>query len=494
MNSPTSTKDKDNHIYTRESLEILFDACLNKTLGEVDRNGVFQKIKNASKITGIAGMVIEQSILGYPADNRQEPDLLVDGVHTELKTTGIRYTKKKGERAYEAKEPMSITAVSPDKIVNEQFSNSNFWHKLARMLLVYYLYDSETVVPAADYAHFPIKGYQFHEFNEEDCNILKQDWTLVRNFIKSLQQEFDDYKSQYPRLSSELRDKLLYIDTAPKWPNPPRFRLKRSVVTSIVQEHFGNKLEQLPTKYTTYNEIDAKCHQLSSTYRGKTINEIAQELGLIQSNYHKSIAERLVVRMFGGHSENLQKIEIFSKIGLLGKTVVLSPTGRPTEDMKLFTIDFSELQDANVTFEDSSFYDFFANHQFLYIVFEENTPHAPLGEVRFAGFKRHSFSDEFIKLEVRPIWEKLRTLIHTKQLKDVICLDKHGKPIINKKSGTIRSAPNFPKSADNLVFLRGSGKDANNKPVVVNGIHMLTQNLWLAREITTRILRSEKFI
>jgi len=38
---------------------------------------------------------------------------------------------------------------------------------------------------------------------------------------------------------------MMYMDTAPKWPNRPRFRLKRAVVTNIVKEHFGVHFEPL---------------------------------------------------------------------------------------------------------------------------------------------------------------------------------------------------------------------------------------------------------
>lgn len=492
--STTTTNVSKAHAFTRKQLIQIFDACLNKTLGEVDKNRVFDKTISNSKITGIAGMVIEQSVLDYPPDIRQEPDLLVDNEHVELKTTGIRYSKKKGDHAYEAKEPMSITAVTPEKIVDEVFPDSNFWHKLANMLLVYYLYDSETTVTAAEYAKFPIKGYQFHKFSDEDRCILEQDWTIVQEFIRSLQRDFSDYTSQYPRLSSELRDKLLYIDTAPKWPNRPRFRLKRSLVTTIVQEHFGKRLEQLPQSYTSYEELDAQCRELTARYKGKTINEIANDLNVSQEKYNKSIVEQLVVRMFGGHAKKMQQIELFNKIGLLGKSVVLSPGGRPTEDMKLFTIDFDEIQDINVTFEQSSFYDYFANRQFLYIVFAEDTPNAPLSEARFKGFKRYSFSDKFIYNEVRPVWERIRSLIIDKKLVDVVEHDKEGRPVINKKSGTKRSAPNFPKSSEGIVFVRGTGSDASKKPLEINGVRMLTQNLWLARDLTISVLNNENYI
>ena len=123
------------HFFHRDELIQTFDACLNRTLGEVDKSHVFKRTILNPKITGIAGDVVEQSILGYPADTRQEPDLNVDGIKTELKTTGIRYSKKERNK-YEAKEPMSITAVSPDRIVAEVFEDSNFWHKLEHLLFV----------------------------------------------------------------------------------------------------------------------------------------------------------------------------------------------------------------------------------------------------------------------------------------------------------------------------------------------------------------------
>ena len=87
------------HAFRKTELIHLLETVLNKTLGEVDTNHVFDKTIGKPKITGIAGDVIEQSVLGFPADNKQRPDLYVDGVDIELKTTGIRYTKK-GKKQY----------------------------------------------------------------------------------------------------------------------------------------------------------------------------------------------------------------------------------------------------------------------------------------------------------------------------------------------------------------------------------------------------------
>lgn len=82
-------------IFTYDKLKKILDETIGKTLGEVDKNHVFDRTKGNPKITGIAGDVIEQSVLGYSANNDNHPDILVDGKKVEVKTTGIRFSKKK---------------------------------------------------------------------------------------------------------------------------------------------------------------------------------------------------------------------------------------------------------------------------------------------------------------------------------------------------------------------------------------------------------------
>jgi len=478
------------HFFHRKELEEILEECLNKTLGEVDKNNVFDRTKIHPKITGIAGDVIEQSVLGYPPDTRQEPDLDVDGVKTELKTTGIKFKNKNTE--FVAKEPMSITAVSPDVIVDETFDDSNFWHKLAHLLFVFYLYDSKKTVKAAEYADFPIKGYKFYEFNSEDTEILKNDWELVRNFIRYLQKEYDKYEDEYPRISHELRPKLMYIDTAPKWPNSPRFRLKRSVVTSIVQDHFGESLEQLPKTYSSHAEIEETIHELGEKYEGKTIQELIDLLDITATTINKSIGEQIIVKMFGGTSKKMQDIKLFNKLGIIGKTLTLTERGLRKEDMKLFTIDFSEFDD-EIKFEDSQTYDYFANNRFLCIIFQRPRANAEWNENIFLGFKRITFDGQFIENDVRNTWERIKDLVVNDKLEDVVVLDKHGQPRKNR-SGNIMSAPNFPKSSEGNVFVRGTSSTSDVKPLTLNGIKMYNQQIWVKGLYIVEKLDSEDYI
>ena len=483
---------------TRLDLETKLKAIVGRTLGEIDTAHVFKLTETNPKVTGIAGDVIEQSVIGYPPNSGQEPDLVVDGVEIELKTTGLKRASK--GRGMEAKEPMSITAVSVDTIASEEFKSSNFWHKVEHLLIVYYLYDSDTTVKAADYALFPVKGYQFHEFDAEEIETLANDWQLIHDFITDIQTRYHDDESrkrEYPRLSSSLRANLMLIDTAPKYPHPPRVRLKRSTVTTIARKNFGDTMEQLPKDYTTYAAIDAHCHKLAEEYSGRTVGDLAEEFGEPLTNKktgreRKGIAEPLICKMFGGKARKMSSIELFSKIGLRGKSIVLTKSGTRTEDMKLITIDFDQFEAGSV-FEESQIYEYFANNQLLCMVFEEPSANARLADNVFLGFKRIAFDTDFIEAETRRVWERIAYLIASRKLVDVVDRDKNGIPKVNK-TGVIRSAPNFPKAKDGAVFVRGTGDDSTLKPEIVNGIRMYKQQLWIKGSYIAARLRGADWL
>lgn len=486
------------YVISRKDIEIIFNSVVGRTLGEVDKKGVFKRAILNPKITGIAGDVIEQSVLGYSANSEQSPDLYVDGIDIELKTTGIRKPKKSSNHSFEAKEPMSITAVSPGKITAQTFETSNFWHKLENMLLVYYHYDSYETVKAIEYSNFVIKDYHFHQFSEEDKEILKNDWNIVKNFISKLQVEYAVPENEYNRISSELRNQLMFIDIAPKWPHKPRFRLKRATLSNIVQKHFGTKFEELDTNYTSFSELDLKLHKLTSEFKGKTIEDIMKDLNIpIKKNKNgdvqKSISERIIVRMFGANEKKLGKIELFNKIGIIPKTITHTKKGTKTEDTKLLPIDFKEWKDENIEFEESTVYNYFNNQQFLCILFEEPSPNSKLLENKFLGFKRLVFNESLIDNDVRKIWNLVRYVINTNQLKESI-IYKDGSPRINKTTGKPMTSINFPKARENIFFFKGTGRNSEHKNEIVNGINMYQQNLWIRGNTLVAMLKNIEFI
>ena len=49
-------------------------------------------------------------------------------------------------------------------------------------------------------------------------------------------------------------------------------------MSALVQEYFGKKFDKLPDSYTGIEDIDAKCHELTRQYSGKTIAELSDIL------------------------------------------------------------------------------------------------------------------------------------------------------------------------------------------------------------------------
>lgn len=518
------------HIYEKEDLVNRFDNILGITLEKIDNKGFFERVQAYSLQKGVAGSLIEQCVLGYEPDSKQEADLIVvDGnknIKTELKTTGMVLSDT-AHPHFVAKEPMSITAVGVYDIADQTFETSHFWEKLEHMLIVYYHYLADHPVEAYDYRTFPVKGYEFHEFEEIEVEALRQDWEHVRELAARIVSHYpgehtkewkEAVKQEYIDTHGELRRVLNYVDLAPKF--PPRFRLKKPIVSSIISKHFGYELEQLPGKYTSVSDIDAKCDELTRKYKGKTIGELANNFDITvispTGKEKKGIAEEITISMFGGKSKKLNQIELFSRFGLIGKSIVLTSKGGRTEDMKLFHVDFDEItrneiidSDGSVRtyeFEDSDLYSYFADHEFLCIVFQESDvtlvetqnnvdyvieqTNYELSQNRFVGFKRLVFSDEFIDTAVRGLWEDIRDKVLNHKLVDVVKKDKNGKPVINP-NGEVSSAPNFMKSSQNTVFLRGSGTDSSFKTEIVNGIKMLPQYVWIKGSAVVNLISEE---
>ena len=183
--------------------------------------------------------------------------------------------------------------------------------------------------------------------------------------------------------------------------------------------------------------------------------------------------------MFDANCNRLNQITDFTKVGIIAKTITITPTGGRTEDMKLKHIDFEEWADRDIEFEESDLYAYFCEHSFLCPVFCEHDHEDP-SKTTFEGFKRFAFDESFIENEVKRTWEDSRNLIHRNELIWEYIYDKQGNKRRNK-SGAYMGAPNFPKSSEYVVFFRGGANVSTDatRTEIVNGIKMLPQFFWL---------------
>lgn len=525
----------DDRKYTKEYVYRLLEGVKGKTLGEVDSSCQFSRTLKSEKITGIAGDVIEQSVFGYERDSKQECDIEIDGLLTELKTTGVRVPKsdlknvkgKTGE-TYNmylgAKEGISITGVTFEPTIQTDFLTSHFWEKSQRLLIVFYEYKSYDVVPASSYAQFPIIDYCYNTFSEEEQAKLRNDWEIVRDYLQKVYNEYDNFDERYRQLvgfTHTLRPHLLLIELVPGFKRKstgsyqkPRYRLKHTFVDYIVRGHFDKSRVKteiaLKESFYSFAQLDAKCHALTTRYKGKTLNELKQLLNIQAKT--KDIAAICVLRMFDADCKKLNMISDFNKAGIIAKTIKITPKGGRTEDMKLKHIDFEEWSDRDVDFIESEVYTYFCEHSFLCPIFCERGDMSPKKtyetkeayEARreresmlttFEGFKRFSFDEDFLENEVKRTWDDSRNLIHRNELEWEYVYDKKGNKRMNS-SGAYMGAPNFPKSSEYNVFLRGGADVSTEKTRTecVNGIRMLPQFVWLKGSYIANKLKEISYI
>lgn len=494
----------DDRKYTKAFVYNLLEGVKGKTLGEVDSSDQFARTLKNDKITGIAGDVIEQSVFGYERDSKQECDIEIDGVLTELKTTGVRVpkydlksVKGKAGAAYNvylgAKEGISITGVTFEPDIQRDFMTSHFWEKSEHLLIVFYEYKSYDVVPASEYAKFPIVDYCYNHFSDEERCKLQNDWEIVRNYLQIIYAKYSTQEERNENLQGfthVLRPDLMLIELVPGFKKKstgayqkPRYRLKQTFVDYIVRGHFDKSRTateiKLNESFSSFSQLDARCHILAAKYKGMTFLQLKRLFAIDTEMSTKDFGAKCVLKMFDANCNRLNQISDFTKVGIIAKTITVTPTGGRTEDMKLKHIDFDEWADRNVDFEESELYTYFCEHSFLLPVFCEHDADDS-SKTTFEGFKRFAFDEAFIENEVKRTWEDSRNLIHHNELEWEYLYDKKGNKRMNK-SGSYMGAPNFPKSAEYEVFFRG-GADVSTdatRTEVVNGIKMLPQFFWL---------------
>lgn len=490
--------------FTQERLFAILESVKGKTLGEVDKSHQFDRTVKSPKITGIAGDVVEQSVFDMKRDSRQECDIEIDGELTELKTTGVRIPKsdlekvvgKDGEARNKylgAKEGISITDVTFEPTIQTDFVTSHFWEKSRRLLLVLYEYQSYVVVPASDYANFPIVDYFLNTFSDTETAQLRNDWELVRDYLQTIYSAYIDSEERNTHLEGfthVLRPQLLLIELVPSFKKresgsyqKPRYRLKQTFVDYIVRGHFDKTRADveipLSESFSSFAQLDERCHFITSQYKGMTFAQLKDAFGLEIEITQKDFAAHCVLKMFDSQCKKLNQIADFNKAGIIAKTITVTPKGGRTEDMKLKRVDFEEWADRDLEFEDSNVYDYFCEHSFLCPIFCERDK-GDSSKTTFEGFKRFSFDQDFIDEEVRRTWEDSRNLIFNGNLKWEYKLDAQGSKRINR-SGEYIGAPNFPKCSEYMVFFRG-GADLSteeSRTECVNGIKMLPQFFWL---------------
>lgn len=369
-----------------------------------------------------------ESWFGVDKNSIAGADLYEAGV--ELKATPFKVLHN-GKKS--AKERLVLNIINYIEEYDKIFETSSFWLKNQFMELGFYQHDKES--PWTDWQI--IKAVLFR-FSEKDLLIIKQDWELIHDYIKSGRaHELSEGLTMYLGACTKGANKNSLRDQHPSL-NAPKamqraYSLKSSYMTYILREFvFGNqedeniRLRPFENDHYEYREhYQSQCSIVSDVsilkntrledyivqklepYKNKSIDELA-EIFDIQKNedgsYPKSINAILINRMLGLYKD-VEKTEEFFKANITVKTIRVTNKNTIKESMSFPTFKFKEL--VQEEWEESTLRDTLDATKFFFVLFQEDSE----GLYYFKGAKFWSMPVSDLEGVVKLAWqETVKTL------------------------------------------------------------------------------------
>jgi DNA mismatch repair protein MutH len=277
------------------------------------------------------GTVLERHYFGYEPNSRPEPDFAEAGV--ELKATPL---KMSGSRMV-SKERLVLGMIDYMAIVSEEWESSTFLKKNSLLLLVFYLHEQ-----GKDPRDFVIKIVRLFEFPPEDLEIIRRDWRFIVDKIKAgkaheLSEGDTLYLAACTKSSNSTTRRRQPFGEAAK---PRAFSLKQSYMNTVIRS--SPALKAIATvevvRGRSFEEVVADRFK---PYIGKTAYDIADSVGLTAKRRAKNYYAVLTNRILGVAEKD--KIAEFEKADIQVKTMRLTPSGRPKEDLPFRAFDYCDL-------------------------------------------------------------------------------------------------------------------------------------------------------
>ena len=431
------------------------------------------------KAKGQLGNFIEKYYFGYDLNGNQEADFNKIGL--ELKQTPIDKTKR---GAYRAGERLSITNISYNKPVEDDFYKSHVWQKIKCILLIHYLRDKS--VERLDYV---IKFVNLFSPPQEDLKIIIDDYNQINEKIKQGKaHELSESDTMYlgactkgATAKKSMRPQYYGNHTLARKRN---YCFKLSYMNYVLENYIlQNNVpcesivkEDIPTSFQEY------VISLINQYIGKTDKELCQMFNRPYNN-NKAQWNDLAFRMLGIKGNHASE---FQKANIVVKTIRIEVNGKNKENMSFAPFKFKEL--IQEEWEDSTVFNYFDTTQFLFVVFQRKRNVYVLQKAILWHMPYHDLND-IVKRE----WEKYKDIIINGVILKKIKKGNNKVEIQNNLPGLkdteiIHIRPHAQKSAYKLKdgFTKGNiERDADELP---NGEWMTKQSFWLNREYVLKQL------
>ena len=357
--------------YNENSIDSIMEyaqGLIGKTFGEIDTN----ERLGANKGKGNLGQIVEESYFGYDINSRAEADFADVGV--ELKVTPFKVNKNK---TISAKERLVLNIINYMEEYDKSFYESSFWQKNNKILLVFYQWKKE--LEKKDYT---VKDIMLHEFSEEDLIVIKEDWKIIINKIKQgkaheISEGDTNYLAACPKGAN--KSSVRQQPFSDKLAMQRAYSLKSSYMTSLLRKRLGVEDKEVVsilkgTKMTIEQLLESKFKK----FYGKSIDDICKELDINiyteSGKLPKNYVQMLVSKILGLTTNDLNKIEEFSKANIKFKTVRIEKNGKIKQHMSFPSFKYKEI--IKEDWYNSSLRNLFEEQKYLFVVFkydENNT-------------------------------------------------------------------------------------------------------------------------
>lgn len=419
-----------------------------------------------SKAKGELGSLLEQCYFGYAPNGKQEADFSKTGI--ELKQTCI---DKRKDGSYTAGERLSITNISYNDPVEDDFYKSHVWDKTKLILLIHYLRDRN--IPRDDYK---ILFANLFTPPKQDLKIIIDDYNKINAKIKAgLAHEISEGDTMYLGAStkgataaSSMKPQYYGDHTLAKKRN---FCFKRQYMDYVLNNYILKN--QVPYESILKEDIQNVTFEehitaLINKHIGKTDKELCLEFDRKYNN-NKAQWVDLAYRMLGIKGNHADE---FVKAGISVRTIRIEENDYIRESISFKPFLFKEFVEEQ--WEESFIYNYFNETKFFFVIFKkDNDTYKLLG----SQFWNMPYYD--LNVVVKSGWNDIQNCV------------KKGVEFTFEK---LYIANSLPKKSDNAIihirphakkaayklhngYERGNiERDANELP---NGEWMTTQSFWI---------------
>jgi DNA mismatch repair protein MutH len=351
--------------------------------------------KHGYKGKGNFGQILEKFYFGYEPNSDSEPDFKEAGL--ELKSSQLKALKKGG---YNAKERLVLNIINYLEVHKENFETSSFWNKNSHLLIIFYLYDVDKYL-----LDRTIKLVDQWSFPPEDLKIIKRDWNLINQKIKTGKaHELSEGDTFYLGACTKGSTALKSFRNQPfskEQAKQRAYSLKRGyvnhIIANIAQEEqavYGKILTQ-ETIFEYLPSIEEIVISKFEPFYGKTSIEIENHFNLELNRTAKSYFANLTKAILGIGLN--KKIEEFEKADIQVKTVRLKENDLPDQHISFPIFKYQEI--ISTSWESSSFKNIL-EQKFFFVFYQFENNKLTLKKVKFWNMSNADIE------ETKVVWDK----------------------------------------------------------------------------------------